>query len=102
MTRFSLLLILSGRKMGIWKGNGVFSIFFSILYLPLNSFGGLPWWLSGKESACQWRRHGFDPWVGKILIRKCQPTPVFLPGKSHGHRSLEGYSPWSHQESDVT
>ena len=27
-------------------------------------------------------------------IRKWQPTPVFLPGKSHGHRSLAGYSPW--------
>ena len=37
--------------------------------------------LSGKESACQCRRHGFDPWVGKILWRrKWQPTPVFLPG----------------------
>ena len=43
---------------------------------------GLPWWLSSKESACQCRRHGFDPWVGKIpWSRKWQPTPVFLPGK---------------------
>ena len=34
-------------------------------------------------------------WVGKILwIRKWQPTPVFLPGKSHGQRSLAGFSPW--------
>ena len=40
------------------------------------------------------RRHGFDPWVGKILWRrKWQPTPVFLPGKFHGQRSLVGYSP---------
>ena len=53
-----------------------------------------PRWLSGKESACQCRRHGFDPWVGKIpWRRKWQPTPVFLPGKSHGQRSLAGYSP---------
>ena len=38
---------------------------------------GLPWWLSGKEYACQCRRHGFDPWVGKISWRrKWQPTPV--------------------------
>ena len=41
----------------------------------------------GKESACQcrrWKRCGFDPWVGKIpWRRKWQPTPVFLPGKSH-------------------
>ena len=36
----------------------------------------------------------FDPWVGKIpWRRKWQPTPVFLPGKSHGQRSLVGYSP---------
>jgi len=38
-----------------------------------------------KESAWNCRRHGFDPWVKKILWRrKWQPTPVFLPGKSHG------------------
>ena len=36
-----------------------------------------------------------DPWVGKILWRRAwQPTPVFLPGESHGQRSLAGYSPW--------
>ena len=40
-------------------------------------------------------RHGFDPWVGKIPWRRAwQPTPVFLPGKSHGLRSLAGNSPW--------
>ena len=39
---------------------------------------------------------GFNPWVRKILWgRKWQPTPVFLPGESHGQRSLAGYSPWS-------
>ena len=43
----------------------------------------LPWWLSGKESSCQCRRSGFDPWVRKILWwRKWQPTSIFLPGKS--------------------
>ena len=37
----------------------------------------------------------FDPWIGKIpWRRKWQPIPVFLPGKSHGQRSLVGYSPW--------
>ena len=30
------------------------------------------------------------------------PTPVFLPGEPHGQRSLVGYSPWSHKESDTT
>ena len=53
---------------------------------------------SGKESACQCRRHkrcGFHPWIGKIpWRRKWQPIPVFLPGKSHGQRRLAGYSPW--------
>ena len=40
----------------------------------------------------------FDPWVGKIpWRRKWTPTPVFLPGKSHGQRSLVGYSPWGHK-----
>ena len=44
---------------------------------------GLPWWLSGKQSTCQFRRHGFDPWVAKILWRrKWQSTPIFLPEKS--------------------
>jgi len=53
---------------------------------------GLPWWLSGREFTCQCRRcrrYGFDPQVGKIPWRsKRQPTLVFLPGKSHGQRSL--------------
>ena len=55
----------------------------------------LPSWLSGKESACQCRRQGFDPWVGKIpWMKKWQPTPVFFAGKSLGQRSLADYSPW--------
>jgi len=54
-------------------------------------FWRLPWWLSGKELFCQCRRHRFHPWVRKIpQRRKWQPTPVFLPGKSHGQRSLAG------------
>jgi len=61
---------------------------FLILYV------GLPRWLSGKESACQHKRHGSHPWVEMIpWRRKWQPTPAFLPGKSHGQRSLAGYSP---------
>ena len=58
-----------------------------------------------KESACQYRRHrvcSFDPWVRKIPWRRTwQPTPVFLPGKSHGQRSLVGYTPWV-AKSDTT
>ena len=59
----------------------------------------------GKESTCQYRRpkrHRFDPWVGKIPWRRpWQPIPAFLPGESHGQRSLVGYNPWGHKESDT-
>ena len=62
---------------------------------------GLPWWFSGKESICQGCR--FDLLVGKIPWRgKWQPTPAFLPEKSHGQRSLAGYGPWGHKKSDKT
>ena len=66
-----------------------------------SSVMGLPWWLSGKESACQCKRRGrlrFNPWVETIpWRRKWQPTAVFLLGKSPGQRSLAGYSPWGHK-----
>jgi len=68
-------------------------------YIP-----GLPWWFSGKESICQCKRHrdsGLIP--GKIpWNRKWQPTPVSLPGESHGRRSLAGYSSWVGKELDMT
>ena len=58
---------------------------------------------SGKEHTCQCRRLGFDPWVGKVSWRrKGQPIPVFLPVKSNGQRSLEGYSLWVNKESGTT
>ena len=61
---------------------------------------GLPRWCSAEESA--WRP-GFNSWVAKTpWRRKWQPTPVLLPGKSHGQRSLAGYHPWGHKESDTT
>ena len=48
-----------------------------------------PWWLSGKESFCQYKSHGFDSWVGKIPWRReWLHTPVFLPGKTHGQGNL--------------
>ena len=59
-----------------------------------------------KEPACQCRRHKrcrLDPWIRKIPWRRVpQPTPVFLPGESCGHRSLVGYSPQGCKESDTT
>ena len=46
---------------------------------------------------------GSIPWVGKISWRrKWQPTPGFLPGRSHGWRSLAGYGPWGRKELDAT
>ena len=49
------------------------------------------------------RRDRFDPWARKIPWRSAwQPTPVFLPGESHGQRSLAGYSPWGCKEPDVS
>ena len=67
---------------------------------------GFPGGTSSKEPTCQCRRckrHGFDPWVRKISCRKAwQPTPVFLPGESHGQRSLEGATVYRVTESDMT
>ena len=49
------------------------------------------------------RETGFDPWVGKIPWRRDRlPTPVFLPGESHGQKSLANYSPWGCKDSDMT
>ena len=77
--------------------------FFLYSLLPVMGF---PAGASGKEPACQCRKHKrsrFHPWVRKIpWRRKWLPTPVFLPGKSHGQRSLAGYSPRGCKESDTT
>ena len=76
------------------------------IYIYIYVYSGFPDESSGKESACQCKgrkKPGFDPWFGKIpWSRKWQLTPVFLPGKPHGQRSLEGYSPWGCKESDTT
>ena len=76
-----------------------------VVELPPGPFSppGFPGGLIVTDSACQSRRHGFDPWVRKTpRSRKWQPTPIFLPGKSHGQRSLAGYSPWGQKESATT
>ena len=60
---------------------------------------GFPGDSVGKESTC----NAGEPWVGKIpWRRKWQPTPVFLPGESHGQRSLVDYSPQGCKELDTT
>ena len=48
------------------------------------------------------RRQGFNPWIRKIWRKKPQPTPVFLPEKSHGQSSLEGNNPECHKEFSTT
>ena len=59
------------------------------------------WGLRWLRICLQCRRPRFDPW--KIPWRRAwQPTPVFLPGESHGQRSLVGYSPWGHKDLDTT
>ena len=75
-------------------------------YIP-NLFIGFPGGTSDKEPACQCRRlkrHGFDPRIRKIPWRRpWQPTPVFLPEESLGHRSQASYSPLEgHKEWDTT
>ena len=64
---------------------------------------GFPGDSAVRNLPARYRRCKFSPWVGKIpWRRKWQPTPVVLPGKSHGQRSLEGPSPWGHRELDTT
>ena len=75
------------------------SVNFRYIAILMNFPGGS----DGKNICLQCGRPGFKPWVGKIpWRRKWQPTPVFLPGKSHGRRSLAGYSPWGFKELDTT
>ena len=57
--------------------------------LPKLSLIWIPYYFGRSLELCSWRRQ----W---------QPTPVSLPGKFHGQRSLEGYSPWARKESDTT
>ena len=72
-----------------------FSQSFTFLLTAFHSV--FPGWCHVKESAChcrRYKRHRFDPWVGKILWnRKWQHTPVFLPAKFYEQRILMGYSP---------
>ena len=96
-SQWSHLLLTMSRTVGI---------IILILESLRNLLGGFPGATSGKESICQCRRLKrlmFDPWVGKIpWRRKWLPTPVFLPRKFHGQRSLVDYSSRGHKELDMT
>ena len=64
---------------------------------------GFPGGSEVKASACNAGDLGLIPgWGRPPWRRKWQPTPVFLPGESHGPRSLAGYSPRGRKESDTT
>ena len=65
--------------------------------------GSIPGWGRspgrGQGHALQWRRQETRvPFLGGEVA----PTPVLLPGESHGQRSLKGYSPWGHKDSEMT
>ena len=96
---FSLLFLLNN----IQSLDGACFLIFTLVASTLNV--ALFQWCSGKEPTCQCRRckrGGFNPWLWKIPWRGTWlPTPVFLPGESHGQRSLEGYRPWDCKELDT-
>ena len=87
-----------GRSPGEGKG-------YPLQYSGLeNSMDWFPCGSAGKESTCNAGDSVLIPGSGRSPTwkRKWQPTPVLLPGKFHGWRSLAGYSPWGHKESDMT
>ena len=61
--------------------------------LLIKAYGGLPWWLRDKESPAMQETQVSSLSSEDPLEKEWQPTPVFLPGGFHGHRSLAGYSP---------
>ena len=66
------------------------------------SLHGFPRWLRGKQTTCQCRRLRLDPWIEKIpWKREWQPTPIFLPEKFHGQRSLAGLQSMGSQKSQT-
>ena len=73
------------------------------IFHPLSSHSHSKYPSSSVVPACQCTRHGFHPWIRTIpWRRKWQPTPIFLPGKSHGQRSLAGNTPWGCKQQTMT
>ena len=93
-----------------WRLSKLFSWVGTPIYIPsirhwlfINSVWkspvSLPWWLRQSSICLQCRSPGLRRSPGR---RQWQPTPVFLPVKSHRWRSLVGYSPWARKELDTT
>ena len=80
--------------------NHSYTSFFMQIY---KVFMGFPGSSDGKESACTAGDPGSMPGLGRFSGEgNGKPTPMFLPGESHGQRSLVGYSPWGRKELDMT
>ena len=80
----------------------IYSIYYSIFIYTINIVG-FPGGSEHKESACYMGDLGLIPGLGRSPWRReRQPAPVFLPGESHGPRSLAGYSPQGGKESGMT
>ena len=73
------------------------------IFIKKYAFQWLLRWLRQGRICPQCGILRFDPWVRKIPWRReWLPTPIFLPGKSHGQRDLAGYNPWDGKELDTT
>ena len=84
------------------SGKGEY-IYYILLYYYRGSPYNVAQWYRIHLQFRRHRRRWFGPWVRMSRQRrKCQPTSIFLPGKSQGQRRLVGYSPWGHKESDTT
>jgi len=85
-----------------WKAQtSIYIYLFWIVYIEIMTPCRIPRWLSGQCRSC--RKHGLDPWVGRIpWRRKRQPTPVLLLEKFRGQRGLVGYSSWGCEKLDTT
>ena len=75
--------------------NNMYNLIFSMMF---NIFYGL----DGIESACNAGDLGSVSGSERSLEKEWQPTPEYLPGKSHGQRSQGGYSPWDCKEANTT
>jgi len=90
--------VFSNLKITLEKGDYMSFYLWACIMCTVTRIKELSWWLSGKESACQCRRYGFDPWVGKTPLEKEMAAHSnILAGKLHGQRGLAGYSPWGHE-----
>jgi len=110
-TRLHHLWDSPGKNTGVGCHCLLHSIYKQLIYIYKTHFStctyvkmGFPGGSVVKNLQCRnHRRLMFHPWVRKIPWRRAwQPTPVYLPGESHGQRSLAGYSKWGHEKSDTT